>query len=314
MVVSSVAKIGTCSMEGPQMDKRTMSVFAAGAVIVAIAVPTIVSGNARRTEGSLAGLQAAETPYIARLTGAAEVPNAGDPDGTGAATISFDFYSATDAEVCWDLSYSGIDLPTGAHIHRGAAGVAGQIVVDFGTVGLNSDSDCDVITPALADEIQANPGSFYVNVHAPSPFTGGAIRGQLSKGPESAGSTHFLPTPLRAYDSRIAPATAIAGSTTRTISLATAKDLAGATFVAVPPGAQGAIVTLTVTETSVNGGFLKLYSAASTEPSTSSINWASPGQNIAVTTQVAVDPSGQVKVTAGPTSTHFVIDVIGYLY
>ena len=296
------------------MDKRTMSVFAAVAVIVAIAVPTIVSGNARRTEGTLAGLRAAETPYIARLTGAAEVPSAGDPDGTGAATVSFDSVSATVDEVCWDLSYSGIDSPIGAHIHRGAAGVAGPIVVDFGPVGLNSDSGCAVITPALADEIQANPGSFYVNVHAPSPFTGGAIRGQLAKGPGSAGSTHFLPTPLRAYDSRIAPATAIAGSATRTISLATANDLAGATLVAVPPGATGAIVTLTVTQTSADGGFLKLYSAASAEPPTSSINWASPGQSIAVTTQVAVDPSGQVKVTAGPTSTHFIIDVVGYLY
>lgn len=289
-----------------------MSVFAAGAVIVAIAVPTIVSGNARRTEGSLAGLQAAETPYIARLTGAAET-GGGDPDGTGAGTVSFDFDSATEDEVCWDLSYSGIDTPTAAHIHSGAVGINGSPVIDFGTVGTTGDSGCRVIDAALADQITLNPSLFYINVHNAA-FPSGAIRGQLAKGPEPAGSTHFLPTPLRAYDSRIAPATAIAGSTTRTISLATAKDLAGATFVAVPPGAQGAIVTLTVTETSVNGGFLKLYSAASTEPSTSSINWASPGQNIAVTTQVAVDPSGQVKVTAGLTSTHFVIDVIGYLY
>lgn len=297
------------------MDKRTMSVFAAGAVIVAIAVPTIVSGNARRTEGSLAGLQAAETPYIARLTGAAEVPNPGDPDGIGAATISFDFYSATDAEVCWDLSYSGIDLPTGAHIHRGLAGVAGPIVVDFGTVGLNSDSDCDVITPALADEIQASPGSFYVNVHAPSPFTSGAIRGQLAKGPEPAGSTHFLPTPLRAYDSRSIPGTKIPAGETRTVSLATGKDNLGASFIAVPPGATGAVVTLTITQTTGNGGFLSLYNAANTvAPLTSSINWTSPEFTVAVTTTVAVDVSGQVKVTAGPQSTHFLIDVIGYLY
>ena len=294
------------------MDMRTVSVFAAGAVIVAIAVPTIVSGNARRTEGTLAGLQAAETPYIARLTGPAET-GGGDPDGTGAGTVSFGVLTATEDEVCWDLSYTGIDTPTAAHIHPGAVGINRPPVIDFGTVGTTGDSGCRVIDATLADQIILNPSLFYINVHNAA-FPGGAIRGQLAKGPGSAGSTHFLPTPLRAYDSRFAPATAIAGSTTRTISLATANDLAGATLVAVPPGATGAIVTLTVTQTSADGGFLKLYSAASSEPPTSSINWASPGQSIAVTTQVAVDPSGQVKVTAGPTSTHFIIDVVGYLY
>ncbi len=294
------------------MDKRTMSVFAAGAVIVSIAVPTIVSGNARRTEGSLESLHAAETPYIARLTGAAET-GGGDPDGTGAGTVSFDSVSATEDEVCWDLSYTGIETPSAAHIHSAAVGINGPIVIDFGAVGPTSDTGCAILDPVLADQIIANPSLFYINVHNTA-FPAGAIRGQLAKGPESAGATHFLPTPLRAYDSRIAPATAIAADTTRTISLATAKDLALTTLVAVPPGATGAIVTLTITETVGTGGFLKLYSAASTEPPTSSVNWSTPGQNVAVTTQVAVDASGQVKVTAGPTSTHFIIDVIGYLY
>jgi hypothetical protein len=294
------------------MDKKTTSLFAAGAVLLAVAVPTIVSGNARRTDGSLAGLQAAETPYIAQLKGSSEV-GGGDPDGVGAAAVSFDFYSATDAEVCWDLSYGGIGTPTGAHIHRAAAGVNGPIVVDFGTVGATSASGCKVIDPALADEIIAAPAGFYVNVHDAT-YPGGAIRGQLAVGPAPAGSTHFLPTPLRAYDSRIAPATAISPGAARTISLATAKDLAGTTLIAVPPGATGAIVTLTITETTGPGGFLKIYSAASPEPPTSSINWAVPGLNAAVTTPVAVDSTGQIKVLAGTNSTHFVIDVIAYLY
>ena len=74
-------------------------------------------------------------------------------------------------------------------------------------------------------------------------------------------------------------------------------------------------VTLTVTDTVGNGGFLKLYSAALvTPPSTSSINWFGPGQNLAITTQVAVDSAGRVKVTDGANPTNFVIDVIGYLF
>ena len=86
----------------------------------------------------------------------------------------------------------------------------------------------------------------------------------------------------------------------------------------MPPGATAAIVTLTVTETAIgvggNGGYLTMYNASIPQPATSSINWAGADQNNAVSTQVAVDASGSVKVTAGANATHFVIDVIGYLY
>jgi hypothetical protein len=35
---------------------------------------------------------------------------------------------------------------------------------------------------------------------------------------------------------------------------------------------------------------------------------------VAVSTQVAVDAAGEIKVTAGPANTHFIVDVVGYLY
>ena len=127
----------------------------------------------------------------------------------------------------------------------------------------------------------------------------------------------MLPAPLRAYDSRDADGP-IALNTTRTISLASGKDSTGTKVLAVPAGATAAIVTLTVTDTSnanSPGGFLKIYTAAlGTPPSTSSINWFGAGQNMAVTTQVAVDAAGQVKVTDGANPTNFVVDVIGYLF
>ena len=127
-----------------------------------------------------------------------------------------------------------------------------------------------------------------------------------------------LPSPLRAYDSRTADGP-LSPNQTRTISLATGKDGAQAIKLAVPAGATGAIVTLTVTDTTVGvggpGGFLTMYSAAlPTPPSTSSINWTGAGQNLAVSTQTTVDASGSVKITDGANSTNFVIDVLGYTF
>ena len=61
------------------------------------------------------------------LTGAAEVPGPGDPDGSGTATITV---NPGREEVCWEINAAGIGLPAAAaHIHVGATGVAGPVVV-----------------------------------------------------------------------------------------------------------------------------------------------------------------------------------------
>ncbi len=310
------------------MQKRTLACMAAVGCAAAIAIPSIALGNARSNTSTT---QAAQTPYVARLTGASAETPPGEPLGIGGAAVTFDItnpLSNTDgATVCWDLSYSGLTgTVTASHIHRGAAGTNGNIVLPFGNITATGATGCAPVGAAvlpetvgggiLATQIEANPAGFYVNVHTTT-FPAGAIRGQLAAGPPPAGEAHLLPAPLRAYDSRDLDGP-IALNTTRTVSLATGKDSANATVLAVPPGATGAIVTLTVTDTSIAnspGGFLKLYTAAlGTPPSTSSINWTGAGQNLAVTTQVAVDASGRVKITDGANPTNFVVDVIGYLF
>ncbi len=294
------------------MNKTIRTAGVLVAVGSAIAIPSIALGNARRDAGSLSAMQAAEKPYVTQLSGSNEVPGPGDDDGTGAATVSIAMIDDTTAEVCWDLAYSNIDAPTGAHIHEGAAGVAGPVVVDFGTPGATSHTGCADVTAELADEIVADPAGYYVNVHNEA-FPAGAIRGQLAAGPDAAGSAHFLPTPLRAYDSRIDPATKLASGETRTISLATGVDGADEVGIAVPPGATAAIVTLTATETD-GPGFLSIYSADSDAPLTSNLNYSVAGLSVAVSTQVAVDASGQIDVLAGAAGTHFIVDVVGYYY
>jgi CHRD domain len=288
------------------MNSKTLAAIAITSVAAAIALPNIASGNARRTSpiGSLNVQQMAETPYVAQLTGAAETPT-GDPDGIGAAAVSFD-----GALVCWDLSYAGIAAPTGAHIHRLSSGA---VVVPFAGFTPTESNGCDNIIPTLAAEIVANPGAFYVNIHN-AEFPGGAVRGPLSAGPAPSGSIHLLPTPLRAYDSRSAPAGKIASGATRTIALTNGKTASNATLMALPPGATAAMVTVTVTGTGDPGGYLKMYSAASGEPATSVINWTGANNDVATSTDVAVDGAGQIKVTAGGASTHLIIDVVGFLY
>src|SRR5918995_5560728 len=67
------------------------------------------------------------SPLSTTLTGAAEVPGPGDPDSSGTATITV---NPGQEEVCWEINAAGVELPaTAAHIHVGAAGVAGPVVV-----------------------------------------------------------------------------------------------------------------------------------------------------------------------------------------
>jgi hypothetical protein len=52
--------------------------------------------------------------------------NAGDPDGSGTATV---LIREIDATLCYAILVTGIETPTLAHIHQGAAGTNGPIVI-----------------------------------------------------------------------------------------------------------------------------------------------------------------------------------------
>jgi len=298
------------------------SALAAGALIM----PQLASGNARTATTTPAEL-AVVRPLTALLKGSNEVPPA-DPDGMGAAAVTIDT-SATPANVCFDLSVTNIDTPILAHIHKGAAGQApaGNVVVDLAAPTSGASSGCvsgTALHPAnggfaTADElladIIANPANYYVNVHTTA-FTNGAIRGQLAPNAAPAGNIHLLPTPLRAYDSRATGAggPVVGNAAARTVNLLTGKDANGADTLAVPPGATGAMLTVTVTDTA-GPGFLTVYSAALAEtPATSNVNYDHAGAIQAVNTTVAVNNLSQIKVFAGSHSTDVVVDVIGYTF
>jgi CHRD domain len=120
-------------------------------------------------------------PFSTALTGAAEVPGPGDPDASGTAFITL---NQGQGEVCFDLSWAGIDgTVTAAHIHVGPAGVAGPVVVPLFSgafAGTDSASACiSGVSEELIKAIRHDPANYYVNVHS-TVFPAGAIRGQLS--------------------------------------------------------------------------------------------------------------------------------------
>lgn len=114
--------------------------------------------------------------FQAQLSGASEVPPA-DPDGAGMARISINDDSN---RICTDLEVRMIGDVTAAHIHRGAAGVNGPVVVTLDPPDDNDSDDCDTADDALIDEIRHNPSAFYVNVHT-ADYPNGAIRGQIAE-------------------------------------------------------------------------------------------------------------------------------------
>lgn len=118
--------------------------------------------------------------YTAVLSGAAEVPGPGDPNGAGLAVVTID-----GSTIRYTVLTQNIGAPTLAHIHTGAAGVAGSPVVTLDVNTLANGSVQNVPADVTA-AIVANPAGYYVNVHT-AEFPQGAVRGQLVT-PSSAGA------------------------------------------------------------------------------------------------------------------------------
>ena len=124
----------------------------------------------------IASAGAGGRPLSATLTGAAEVPDPGDPDGSGFAKVTLN--SGT-GEVCFDITVEDVEPILAAHIHAAPAGVPGGIVVNF-DVPNNGLSGCVTADRDLIKQIKKSPADYYVNVHN-ADFPAGALRGQLGK-------------------------------------------------------------------------------------------------------------------------------------
>ncbi|MDQ3124027.1 MAG: CHRD domain-containing protein [Pseudomonadota bacterium] len=145
-------------------------------------IALVVAGAAALTACSLvpeAVAQSTSRTLMIPLTGAAEGPGLGDPDGSGMAELMID---PVRGRFCYVLTVEGIAPAQLAHIHRSPAGEAGgPIVVQLEAPTDGESEDCMAIAPEIARSLLENPAAYYVNVHNPE-HPGGAVRGQLDSG------------------------------------------------------------------------------------------------------------------------------------
>ncbi|HEY7307368.1 MAG TPA: CHRD domain-containing protein [Bryobacteraceae bacterium] len=137
---------------------------------------------------------AADTLFTTTLSGALETPPTGSP-ATGTAMV--DYITASN-DLTYSVTFSNLEAgATVAHIHVGAPGVPGPVILPLnlnGAAGSTSGTFSGTLTAAdltpgdgintFQDAINALfAGNTYVNVHS-SLFPAGEIRGQLGAVPE----------------------------------------------------------------------------------------------------------------------------------
>ncbi|MBC7940545.1 MAG: CHRD domain-containing protein [Chitinophagaceae bacterium] len=118
--------------------------------------------------------------YVGTLLGSNEIGTTGDLDALGTVVAIID--AAGKVDVTFSFANLAANL-TGAHIHRGAAGLNGPIIIDFNPPSIGAGNGFFSFTTSVTDndafEINdTNASGYYFNLHT-TDFPAGAIRGQL---------------------------------------------------------------------------------------------------------------------------------------
>jgi CHRD domain len=142
--------------------------FSSAVITAAVAASAVLSATNTWAQGR---------PLAAVMTGAAEVPGPGDPDGTGEVFMTLNHGRS---EICYQITVSDIAPATAAHIHVGTSVQAGPVVVGLAPPTGGSSSNCASVDRDLIKAIMHDPQNYYVNVHN-AEFPAGAVRGQLAK-------------------------------------------------------------------------------------------------------------------------------------
>ena len=181
------------------------------------------------------------------------------------------------------------------------AGTDGQPVIDIRTIPQSADIAATYV-PVLTNFNGPFPLGTKLVLQAFAPTTTTQIHGvRVGYSPGPLRPT-LLPTPIRVYDSRSVNRP-IAPNGTRNISLAAA----------IPVGAVGAIINLSVTNT--NGtGTLRVGKGGDT-PVATSLQWSRTGDRVTTSTTTQVSGNREIAVlsVSSTGTTQLLVDVVGYL-
>jgi len=164
-----------------------------------IAVLAVLAAGCSKDNPTTPAVDDTHFQYKATLLPANEVPAIAGAESVGSGVATIDFALTRDAAGAitagtanFRVDVTGFPATTEirlAHIHPGAAGVNGSVLVDTGTAagqvvltnGAVTFSRLNIVMTAVqATQIVNNPPGYYFNVHtAANP--GGVMRGQLVK-------------------------------------------------------------------------------------------------------------------------------------
>src|SRR5207249_359234 len=181
---------------------RLLSGLAAGVLVLSACGSAAVAPTASPTVAATP--TPAPTPqlkfvFTADLKPSNEVPPITTPEASCSGKGTFTLTTTKDASgtitaanALFETDITGCPTSTAiniGHIHKGAAGVNGNVVVNSGlaagelTLAAGAgkiNKTQPVVDPALATDIIANPANYYMNWHS-TLAPGGVIRGQLVK-------------------------------------------------------------------------------------------------------------------------------------
>lgn len=113
--------------------------------------------------------------YKATLNGGSETPG-NTSMATGTATFT---YNTVTYILSGTVTFSGV-TPTGAHIHKGALGVAGGVIFSLGSAPFTSPISYTSVALDATQRADLMANMYYINLHSTT-LPGGEIRGQLVK-------------------------------------------------------------------------------------------------------------------------------------
>ena len=178
VVLSVVLLLGACANED------TPTIDTSGSPAAATTTPSTPAPTGTARPVAADALADGAVALSTSLSGDAAYPGPGD-DGQGsfAGTLAMVERDGRDVtELCYDLEVDGLSMPPeAAHVHRGAAGEAGEVVVPLAPPRDGSATGCAEVRAGDAALMLADPSTFYVNVHTDD-YPDGAVRGQLARG------------------------------------------------------------------------------------------------------------------------------------